>query len=192
MMVVQQYSSIPFEIFTIDDLYTDDEIEIFLQFVKNADESNRKFTNSPFKNGKVIHEHFSTLMFERIRKHLPEVYTDRQSLQQGRQWEFVRVPKYVMYASICSGKMFGIHTDTGCEYNNRTREYSKFTVLTYLNDDYEGGHTSFYDDDFNLTTSITPRKNRTLVFDMDLFHKGNVVESGEKHWIGTELVCRLL
>ena len=58
-----------------------------------------------------------------------------------------------------------------------------------LNDDFENGKTLFYDHDFKHTVTIEPKKNRTLIFDIDLFHKGEQVSKGEKYWIGTELVC---
>jgi prolyl 4-hydroxylase len=124
-------------------------------------------------------------MYERISLHLPKVYTDTTS----NTWNFVGAPKYIMYANISPGQRFGIHTDTGCEYDQRENKYSKFTVLTYLNSDFEGGQTQFYDDRFNKTHIIEPRTNRTLVFDIDLFHSGEPVVSGSKFWIGTELVC---
>lgn len=52
-------------------------------------------------------------------------------------------PKYIMYAKIKSGEFFGLHTDTGCEYDIIKNKYSKYTVITYLNDDYEGVRLHF-------------------------------------------------
>lgn len=187
-MNIQQYSIIPFEVFTIDNMYSQEEVESFLQMVETAGEDNRRFTYSSFKNGKIVNEELSSKMFERLRKHLPDVYVDRQ----GRQWCFQCAPKFIMYAKLQSGQMFGIHTDTGCEYDEQTHRYSKFTVLTYLNDNYSGGHTTFFDDNFKPTASIIPKANTTLVFDIDLFHQGGQVIEGNKYWIGTELVCTLL
>lgn len=186
MISLQQCSACtPFEVFTLDKLYTPDEIERFRQYIQSADIRNRNFTSSPFKNGKVIHTEWSSLMYKRIRPHLPDVYVDRQ----GLHWSFVESPKYIMYANVQQNQRFGIHTDTGCEYDLEANKYSKFTVLTYLNKDFEGGETKFYDDRFNNTLTIQPFQNRTLVFDIDLFHSGEPVVSGSKFWIGTELVC---
>jgi hypothetical protein len=73
--------------------------------------------------------------------------------------------------------------------------YSKFVVLLYLNTsglEFQGGKTQFYDTHFNKTINIIPRKNRTVIFDIDLFHSGekvfNVIET--KKWIGTEIICQ--
>jgi hypothetical protein len=183
---VIQYSNIPFEIFTIDNLYTNEEIELYTQYIEDAYIKNRTFTNNePFKNGKLIYPEWSSLMYERINPYLPKIYNDAN----GVVCKFIESPKYIMYKKVISNQNFGIHTDTGCEYNIYNNKYSKFTVLTYLNDDYEGGYTTFYDDQFNQTVSIKPQKNRTLIFDIELFHSGEMVLNGSKYWIGTELVC---
>lgn len=170
----------------IDGLYTDEEIEQFREYVKTADAKNRNFANAPFKNGKMILPEWSSLMYSRIAPHLPERYTDGQ----GKSWAFVEASKYVMYAQLVPGQSFPLHSDTGCEYDVDKNRFSKFTVLTYLNHDFEGGHTTFFDDGFNKTATIVPKTNRTLIFDIDLFHQGERLESGSKYWIGTELVCR--
>lgn len=169
-----------------DGLYTDDEINAFREYVMTADAKNRNFANAPFKNGKMILPEWSSLMYSRIAPHLPERYTDRQ----GKSWSFVEASKYVMYAQLVPGQSFPLHTDTGCEYDEESNRFSKFTVLTYLNDDYEGGHTTFFDDSFKKTTTIIPKTNCTLILDIDLFHQGERLESGVKYWIGTELVCQ--
>ena len=184
---MQQFSDLSYEIFAIDDLYSDAEIKEFKDYVEYASDDNRTFTNSPFKNGKVIHEDFSNLMYSRIVKYLPEKYTDRK----GVNWQYLQAPKYIMYAKVQSGQQFGLHTDTGCEYDKEKNKYSKYTVLTYLNDDFDGGSTIFYDDNFHETCTVIPKINRTLIFDINLFHRGAPVLERAKYWIGTELVCKL-
>ncbi len=181
-----QYSDTPFEIFTIDNLYTDTELQTFIDYIENADVTNKRFTNSDFKNGKIVHAEWSKLMYERLMDHLPPQYVDKN----GVQWEFVKCPHIIMYAKIASGEKFSIHTDTGYAYDDATSEYSKFTFFTYLNDGFDGGNTQFYDDYFNRTSTINPSRNKTLFFDIDLFHSGESVTKGCKMWIGSELVCR--
>lgn len=186
--MITQYSSVPFEVFTVDNLYSPKEINDFLEFVETAAVGNRQFTSSPFKNGKVVNKELSNTIFERLKPYLPDVYVD----QHGKRWSFYGSPNIVMYAKLCTGQLFGIHTDTGCDYDEQTCRYSKFTVLTYLNDSFSGGQTTFYDNNFKITGVVSPRTNSTLVFDIDLFHKGEQVTNGTKYWIGTELVCTLL
>ena len=183
--MIEQKVDNPYSVFTIDNMYSDEELDMFLTYVKNSSDKNRSFTNSPFKNGKMIEPDMANLMYDKIQKYLPKIYID----QNGIKWDFKKPVKYIFYSEIKDGQMFGIHTDTGSEYNECDNLYSKFTVLTYLNNDYEGGKTTFYNHDFIQTTSIQPKRGRTLVFDIDLYHKGEMVIKGTKHWIGTELVC---
>jgi hypothetical protein len=186
--MVTQYTDIPFEIFTIDNLYTNYELSIFYNYVKDADSNNRPFTMSNFKNGKVIKPDWSSFMYERIKPYLPRLYQDRSNTL----YSFKEPIKYIMYAAINENQQFPIHTDTGYEYDDQDSKYSKYTVLTYLNDDFEGGNTLFFDDNFKQIVQIMPKRGRTLIFDIDLFHSGEKVTKYSKYWIGTELVCTKL
>lgn len=189
---VRQYShEIPFEIFTVDDIYTEKELDMLnkaASYDVEGDEAvyTRPFTSaSDFINGKAMRPALATMMYERLRPFLPSMYVDRE----GLVCRFVGACKYVMFATTRAGQQFSIHTDTGCEYDEDARRMSKFTVLTYLNDDFEGGETVFYDSNFKETCRVHAKKGRTLVFDINLFHSGSMVQVGEKRWIGTELVC---
>ena len=186
--VAQQHDArTPFEIFTVDGLYDDAEIQEFFRYIRQDCGDAKKFSHeSEFKNGKVLDPATASKMYDKIKAVLPGVYVDAT----GVEWTFEGPCRYVMFAEIHEGQLFGIHTDTGSEYDRDTGAMSKFTVLTYLNDGFSGGHTVFYDDHFRRTVDVTPVRNRTLIFDIDLFHSGQPVESGTKYWIGTELVCR--
>lgn len=182
--MIRQHGSTPFEAFTINDLFQD-KIEEWKTLVTSADPTNRTFTYSDFKNGKVIIPDLSDLMWNRIKTFLPDEYEDAR----GKIWRFIGVTKYVMYAQIKPGKCFPIHTDTGADYSRELGRESKFTVLIYLNTDFQGGNTQFYDETFQKTFHILPECGKMLAFDIDLFHGGMPVDEGTKMWIGTELVC---
>jgi hypothetical protein len=163
------------KIITIDSLYTEQELDLFKEFIDNKIElkENIPFTTEGiFENGKIIHE-WSKLMDTRIK-----------SFFNG----YIETCKYIFYSKITPGQQFGIHTDTGCVFDQKNNKFSRYTCLTYLNEDYEGGFTKFYDDNFNETITIVPKRNRTLIFDISLFHCGTKVIKGTKYWIGTELV----
>lgn len=182
------YTDIPYEIFTIDNLYTNEEIINNIHFIENADNRERTFTEQPFKNGKIINEELSNQIYSRIKSFLPKIYIDRNN----KKWQPIETTKYIFYSKLIENNMFGIHTDTGSVYDIQNKKYSKFTLLTYLNDNFVGGNTQFYDGSFNETVTIVPIKNKTLIFDIDLFHKGNMIISGIKYWIGTEIVCKYI
>lgn len=183
---LKQWTNIEYEIFTIDDLFTDKEIDDMKSYVENASNDQRTFTYSPFKNGKVISTEMSANIYRHLRavKGIPDCYKDRK----GIKWELKGSSKYIYYAKLLPGQKFPIHTDTGSEFGAGGE--SKFTVLIYLNDDYTGGCTQFYTYLFEKTVSIQPKKGRTLIFDIDTFHAGEEVISGVKCWFGTEIVYR--
>lgn len=187
--MIQHYTSIPFEIFTIDDLFTEDELSMFTKYVSTESRcSNRPFTQSNFINGKMVHPHFAQIIYTKLQPYLPKQYKDHKQYC----WEFVGPIQTIMYAQVETNQSFGIHTDTGYEYDSIKHHYSKYTVLIYLNDSYEGGTTTFYSNQFQKITQIQPKKGRLLCFDIDLFHSGDPVIHGTKQWIGTELICHKL
>jgi len=70
------------------------------------------------------------------------------------------------------GGHFDAHTDAGQDLQDRY-----FSVLCYLNDDYEGGSTSFA----SLRYSTTPRRGKAVIFPSRYFHCAEPVTVGEKY-----------
>ena len=62
-------------------------------------------------------------------------------------------------------------------------DYRYFTVLCYLNDDFEGGHTTFP----ALRHSFAPRAGRALLFPAAYLHRAEPVVAGEKYVVVTWL-----
>lgn len=186
-MLTQCVHDKPFSVFTIDNAFTDEELTKLSGFVTEKLTGNvvRSFTNSDFLNGKMVDPTISHLLFSRIQPFLPNTYEDHK----GATWKYVGATKTIMFAKVASGKHFGIHTDTGCEYDKVRNLFSKYTVLVYLNDNFTGGHTTFFSDDFQKLFSVAPKRGRILCFDIDMFHKGDEVHTGSKLWVGTEVIC---
>jgi 2OG-Fe(II) oxygenase superfamily len=192
VQVPKQLSQTAHEIFTVDDVFDEQQISEWNDLVMHAcllgSRRERTFSPSDFKNGKKLDPVTSHKIYDCISCVLPEVYVT----SGGERWEFLRATDYIMYAEIACGQQFGIHTDTGCEFLEQGRVRSKFTVLIYLNEDFDGGKTRFFDDSFQETVAVHPKTGRSLVFDIDRFHCGDVIERGVKRWIGTEIVARYL
>lgn len=172
-------------IIILDDIRTPSELNDYEAFIREADPCTRRFSDAGFRNGKVTNCTIASQMFERVRSKLPEIYRDAE----GVNWRFVGACRYVMFAELNGGQLFDLHTDTGSEWDTEKQLYSKFTLLIYLNDDFEGGECKFFDNDFQQTLTVFPKCNRTLIFDIARWHKGCQVQNGTKRWIGTELVC---
>ena len=87
----------------------------------------------------------------------------RTSLKQHAETHFVR------YAP---GHYYTPHSDTGLHRHDRY-----FTVLCYLNEDFEGGATSFP----QLNYRVTPRSGKVVIFPSTYLHCAEPVASGEKY-----------
>jgi hypothetical protein len=66
------------------------------------------------------------------------------------------------------------HTDTGANLLDRY-----FTVVCYLNDDFEGGETSFS----QFGYSVSPQPGMAVVFPATYVHRAERLTSGEKYII---------
>lgn len=187
-MSITQHSSVPWEVFTVDDLFSEEELDGWIEYIKTKNQGKlRSFSNDvAFKNGKELNPIISKRWWDTLSPHLPPIYIDHKNIT----WEFDGVIDYIMFSTVEHEQRFNIHTDTGCVYEPNNDRFSRYTVLTYLNDNFSGGNTRFYDYNFKHQFDIIPKRGRTLLFDISLFHAGMPVESGTKYWIGTEMVCR--
>lgn len=81
------------------------------------------------------------------------------------------------------GQKFKRHIDGS--YQRNEQEMSLYTLLIYLNDDFEGGETTFD----NLI--IQPKIGSALIFKHQLKHEGKEILSGEKYVLRTDIMYRL-
>ncbi len=90
------------------------------------------------------------------------------------------------------GQQFDWHRDGYFERPNGER--SHFTFMIYLNDDFEGGATSFSDDGFGFGTRgmlrITPARGMALLFHHPIPHRGDPVTAGRKYVLRTDVMYR--
>ena len=189
--VTQHSPDVPYEITTIDGAFSDAEVDALKVFVMQRSDAAsgvlHPFTASPFANGKLLNERLAAALFAKVSPHLGALqgYTDRT----GVRWRLPKPSRHVFFAAMRPGEHFGIHTDTGSEFEADGEERSKFTALVYICDDaLIGGETQFYTDDLVETVRVHPKRGRTLVFDIDRYHKACPVERGHKAWIGIEIV----
>jgi prolyl 4-hydroxylase len=114
-----------------------------------------------------------------------------EGISADKNFEDIQVVKYGVqgkYDPHFDGTECGEDVGVKCYENQRLA-----TVLIYLNDDFEGGHTRFP----NLGISITPKKGSAVFFWVadrsnrlvyqETLHGGDPVLSGEK-WIATQWV----
>jgi hypothetical protein len=88
------------------------------------------------------------------------------------------------------GQKFDWHID-GC-FERPTGERSFFTFMVYLNEDFEGGTTSFTIDQSSTSTGrmvrVTPKTGMALLFHHPILHRGDPVIAGRKYVLRTDLM----
>ncbi len=83
------------------------------------------------------------------------------------------------------GMRFAPHSD-GSFYRNE-RERSCYSCLVYLNEDFEGGATTFLTDP---EVAVQPIRGMALLFQHPIIHEGSIVTSGVKYVCRTDLMYR--
>lgn len=78
------------------------------------------------------------------------------------------------------GQQFDWHRDGSFERANGER--SLVTFMVYLNDGFQGGATAFD------SLKVQPERGKALFFLHELRHKGEVVESGRKYALRTDVM----
>lgn len=119
-------------------------------------------------------------LYRELLPYLSKTFRKRQVVGLNERFRFYRYDV---------GQKFDWHQDGYFERKNGER--SLFTFLIYLNDDFEGGGTSFSDvfagqsfPDF----CVTPRKGSALVFYHPIMHRGDTVVSGRKYVMRTDVM----
>jgi prolyl 4-hydroxylase len=85
-----------------------------------------------------------------------------------------------------------MHLDTGIYYNIKTKEKATHTFLIYLNEDFVGGETEFFSEEFISKKIYKPIQGYGLVFDLKLWHTGKPVIEGKKYLLHMELIGELI
>ncbi len=83
------------------------------------------------------------------------------------------------------GQRFAPHFDGRFDRNDQER--SEFSFLIYLNEDFEGGETRFFDPE---PISVTPRTGLALVFHHPQLHEGAVLRRGVKYVLRSDVMYR--
>ena len=119
-------------------------------------------------------------LYQSLYPYLSKTFRKRQVIGLNERFRFYRYDK---------GQKFDWHQDGYFERKNGER--SQFTFMVYLNDDFEGGATSFSDvyagqsfPDFR----VTPKKGSALIFYHPISHRGDPIVFGRKYVMRTDVM----
>jgi hypothetical protein len=176
-----EYNWITDEIFTVSDFLTVQECAEFVKLAESLGFSEAPI-NSAFgpqirkdvrNNTRVMldDEDRAASLWRRSEVFVPKVLG---------QWRAVGVNERFRFYRYDVGQQFEWHYDGAFERDNGER--SKLTFMSYLNDGFEGGETSFE------STSIVPQTGMALFFVHQIRHKGQPVVRGRKYVLRTDVM----
>lgn len=156
---------------------------------KNQYQANPNIRN----NDRIIFEdeRLANSLFKQVKPFLP------QTIQLGlkeKLWELVGLNERFRYYRYSQGQQFKAHFDG--EYERDKFNKSFLTLLFYLNEDFTGGATTFYQwqagyiDRERPTHVITPKKGQALLFEHQQCHEGSAVMTGVKYVLRTDVMYR--
>lgn len=112
-------------------------------------------------------------LFARIRDALPERLCGRRPVGVNERFRCYRYTP---------GQQFKAHYDGA--FQRSQHECSELTFMIYLNDDFTGGHTTFYEFDVD----VRPVRGMALLFQHRLLHEGCTVRSGVKYVLRSDVM----
>ncbi|MHB2021393.1 MAG: prolyl hydroxylase family protein [Candidatus Xenobia bacterium] len=118
-------------------------------------------------------------MWQRLEPYVPEGLLE---------WDVVGVNERFRFYRYDRQQRFARHYDGS--YARSHRERSLITFMIYLNEGFEGGHTSFYTDLGELRFRVRPERGAALLFLHCQLHEGAPVQQGRKYVIRTDVMYR--
>jgi hypothetical protein len=101
-------------------------------------------------------------------------------------WRALGFNERFRYYRYDPGQKFAPHWD-GC-FRKDTGEESQLTFMVYLNDDFKGGQTRFYDEARQVRLEVEPESGMALVFVHRQLHEGAAVVEGRKYVLRTDVM----
>jgi len=92
------------------------------------------------------------------------------------------------FSKYCAGEEFLPHRDGVNQ--DAAGHCAKYTVNIFLNADFGGGSTGFFDEGGRLVFDAVPAIGRGMIFDNQIVHCGNKVTSGFKYLLRTDVMIR--
>lgn len=126
-------------------------------------------------NNRAFHksEELAELLWEKGRPFIPERIGNSTAIGLNELFRFYHYQR---------GHQFKGHYDES--YIRNELEASYFTFMIYLNDNFQGGDTTFQG------LRIQPKQGMALIFLHSLYHEGSEVTQGVKYVLRTDVMYR--
>jgi len=141
-------------------------------------------------NTRVITEQteLANEILNRIRSEVPN-----QKQVDKQQWVLTTLNERFRFCKYVAGQHFSPHMDA--YFQRSTTERSFLTFMIYLSSQFEGGATCFLRKRQSASASNTtfthiPTVGSVLIFQHDIFHEGQVLISGTKYLMRSDLMYK--
>lgn len=153
----------------------------------------------------VMGEELAGMLFERVKSLLPPILVHRTmdglkpfgvrpDMAEGT-WVATGLNPCFRACRYVPGGFFQPHYDGGFDYSSKHRSIK--TYMLYLNDGFEGGSTTFYEEDqrhysepdrSKAVYDFQPELGACLVFNHFICHDGGVLKTGKKYILRSEVM----
>ena len=139
-------------------------------------ESGQKRVEGVRNNQRVLFEDrfLAAELWISLKSYVPEKLGNSQAIGLNEMFRFYKYEP---------GQEFRKHRDQSFIRNEFESSY--YTFMIYLNDDFEGGETTFN------KLRIRPKKGTALVFFHDIEHEGAMISAGTKYVLRSDVMYRL-
>ncbi|CAF3389575.1 unnamed protein product [Rotaria socialis] len=121
-------------------------------------------------------------LFDRIKSYLPDKWNSYQLVGLNGRLRFLRYDP---------GQVFKGHMDGIYHRQDGSDETSFITVQLYLNENFQGGETTFLDYfDRSRNVACKPLTGMVLIFEHRIYHEGSMLEKGRKYTVRTDVMYR--
>ncbi len=140
-------------------------------------------------------EQLSTQLFAEIKNYIPKVIeVEGISDAERGTWQLAHLNSRIRICRYLPEQYFHKHLD-GIHFVAED-EQSKLTFMIYLNgyEEFAGGKTLFFNskEDDTVIGVYKPEKGDLIIFDHNLWHSGELVTSGEKYILRSDIIYRRL
>ena len=177
-------------VFTVDNFFTPEECEKYIRISEDigfedalVSSPQGQVRRTDIRNNERVmfeSEEIAEWLWERAAEFVPSEYDDRPAVGVNELLRFYRYDP---------GQQFNWHQDFPFERDNGEQSY--LTFMVYLNDDFDGGETSFedsYSDDSFDEFQVVPQQGMALFFEHATHHKGEPVTRGRKYVLRTDVM----
>jgi Rps23 Pro-64 3,4-dihydroxylase Tpa1-like proline 4-hydroxylase len=162
-------------LFIVDGLLTSEECQEFIQLVNTQELKGVDSGMALYDRHVMVSDEWAAKLYKRIIHFFPQ-----------RLRGHIYVNNHFRFSKYNPGGYFHMHTDGINTDAKGGRSYT--TINIFLNDDFEGGETSFYSDSGEHMITAKPHPGRGAIFDRGISHKGNQVVKGTKYLFRTDMM----